>query len=48
MIYRGYVIEHKDGGWQIYKDNVHVCQQPSEEFALKWVDGEKRKERANG
>jgi len=40
LIYRGYEIEHKLGGWQIYKGGKHVCQQPSEEFAYKWIDRE--------
>ena len=45
-IYRGYEIEHhKERGWLVYLNDQFLCAQPSEEFALSWVDRD-RKERA--
>ena len=45
MIYRGYVIKQGKGQWDIEVGGKHVCSQPSEEFALKWIDAEKKKQR---
>jgi hypothetical protein len=41
---RNYKIEYKNGGWQIYLNGKHVCQQPSEQFARKWVALERCRE----
>lgn len=43
QIYRGYEIERAETGWNIYLDKKLVASQPSEEFAYKWVDRDKKK-----
>lgn len=43
-IYRGYDLEPKHHGWQIYLDGKPVCWQPSLEFAHAWVNFEKNKQ----
>jgi hypothetical protein len=50
MIYRGYDIEKKHDGYVISKDGKVVCSQPSEEFAMSWVDQDRREKaaKANG
>lgn len=44
-IYRGYEVEKGKDQWDIYLYDEHVCSQPSEDFAYKWIDQEKKKER---
>lgn len=41
--YRGYDIQFdKEKRWQIFLNGEFVCAQPSEEFAYKWVDEQKK------
>jgi hypothetical protein len=48
VIYRGYDIESVKHGYNIRKDGQIVCSQPSQEFAMHWIDQEKRMEARHG
>jgi hypothetical protein len=42
-IYRGYDIEEKNGGFVVTRNGQTETSQPSAEFAMSWVDQEKRR-----
>lgn len=47
MIYRGYDIRYnKTQGWVVFKGDELIGAQPSEEFAMKMIDNEIKKQKA--
>ncbi len=44
-IYRGYTYQQEGKRWCIYLEGKVLCDLPSEEAVLDWIDKEKRRQR---